>query len=151
MRVLDRFYGALAAHDPATMADCYADDARFSDPVFPDLDAAGARAMWRMLLTAGTDLRVTFHVVHEDEHSGVCEWEARYTFSRTGRRVINRIRSEFTLRDGRITVQHDQFSLWRWSAQALGPRGTLLGWSRLVRIKVQELAARNLRKAMAGG
>ncbi len=149
MSVLTRFYTAFAQRDWSTMGACYADDARFSDPVFPDLDAAGVRGMWKMLLTSGTDLRVTFKVVEESAQRGVCEWEAFYTFSRTGRKVHNIIRSEFELRDGLIVRQRDRFDFWRWSRQALGLSGVLLGWSPLVRNKVRATAAAALRRSMA--
>ena len=149
MSVLTRFYTAFAQRDWSTMGACYADDARFSDPVFPDLDAAGVRGMWKMLLTSGTDLRVTFKVVEESAQRGVCEWEAFYTFSRTGRKVHNIIRSEFELRDGSIVRQCDRFDFWRWSRQALGLSGVLLDWSPLVRNKVRATAAAALRRSMA--
>ncbi|MCB9183816.1 MAG: nuclear transport factor 2 family protein [Flavobacteriales bacterium] len=148
MAVLHRFYSAFAARDWEAMSACYAEDARFSDPVFPDLDAAGVRAMWRMLLTGGTDLQVSFRVEEESETHGLCRWEAHYTFSRTGRKVRNIIRSEFELRDGLIVRQRDHFDFWRWSRQALGVSGMLLGWSPLVRNKVRATAQAVLRKAM---
>ncbi len=151
MSVLTRFYTAFAQRDWAAMGACYAEDARFSDPVFPGLDAAGARAMWRMLLTGGTDLRVEFKVIEESAALGVCTWEAYYTFSRTGRRVHNSVRSTFHLREGLIVRQQDRFSFWRWSAQALGPAGLLLGWSPWVRNRVRGSARAALRKAMGGG
>lgn len=149
MSVLTRFYSAFTQRDWSTMGACYTDDARFSDPVFPDLDAAGVRGMWKMLLTSGTDLRVTFKVVEESAHRGVGEWEAVYTFSRTGRKVHNIIRSEFELRDGSIVRQCDRFDFWRWSRQALGITGVLLGWSPLVRNRVRATAAAALRRSMA--
>lgn len=132
------------------MGACYHPDARFSDPVFPVLDAAGARAMWRMLLTSGTDLRVTFTISSEDERGGMVRWEAWYTFSRTQRPVHNVITSTFRLKDGHILVQQDRFDFWRWSRQALGTTGLLLGWSPMVRNKVRAAAAAGLRKAVQG-
>lgn len=148
MPVLQRFYGGFAARDAATMSACYADDARFSDPAFPDLNATEARAMWKMLLGRSEDLRVKFKVLEEDAHHGVCEWHAYYTFSSTGRKVHNIVRSEFELRDGLIVRQQDRFDFWRWSRQALGPMGWLLGWSPIVRGKVQTKARAALERAM---
>lgn len=72
MQVLERFYTAFSQRDWATMGACYHSDARFSDPVFTDLDAAGVRSMWRMLLTSGTDLRITFRVLEESATGGAC-------------------------------------------------------------------------------
>ena len=148
--VIDRFYSAFAQRDWSTMAPCYAEDARFTDPVFPDLDATQVRAMWKMLLTSGSDLRVTHKVISETPIGGVCEWEAFYTFSKTGKKVHNIIRSEFQLRDGLIVRQRDHFDFWRWSRQALGTSGLLLGWSPIVRNKVRGIASSGLRKAMKG-
>lgn len=149
MLVLDRFYSAFATRDWAAMGACYADDARFSDPVFPDLDAAGVRAMWRMLLTSGTDLQVSYRVEAESRTTGLCQWEAHYTFSRTDRNVHNIIRSEFELREGLIVRQRDHFYFWRWSRQALGTTGVLWGWSPLVRNKVRATAEAALKKSMS--
>lgn len=148
MSTVQRFYTAFGQRDWATMGACYAEGARFSDPVFPDLDTAEVRAMWKMLLASGTDLRITFTVLQEEQGSGVCEWDAYYTFSRTGRSVHNHVRSVFELRDGLIVRQRDEFSFWRWSGQALGMSGTLLGWSSWLRTKVREQATRGLKRAM---
>lgn len=149
MPVLDRFYSAFAARDWATMGACYADDAHFSDTVFQDLDANGVRAMWRMLLTSGTDLQVSHRVEAESQKTGLCQWEAHYTFSRTGRKVHNIIRSEFELRNGLIVRQRDHFDFWRWSRQALGTTGLVLGWSPLMRNKVRATAEAALKKSMS--
>jgi hypothetical protein len=46
---------------------------------------------------------------------------------------------------GKIVRQNDTFSLWRWSAQALGTKGVLLGWSPLVRNRIRAQAAAALR------
>lgn len=149
MSVIDRFYTALAQRDHATMGACYADDAKFSDPVFPDLDAEETRAMWRMLLTNGKDLSASHTVLEETPHRAVCRCEARYTFGRTGRQVHNVIHAEFALRDGLIVRHRDRFDFWRWSRQALGPAGLLLGWTPMLRNKVRSTVAASLRKAMA--
>ncbi|MBP7450217.1 MAG: nuclear transport factor 2 family protein [Flavobacteriales bacterium] len=146
MQVLERFYTAFSQRDWATMGACYHSDARFSDPVFTDLDAAGVRSMWRMLLTSGTDLRITFRVLEESATGGRVRWEAWYTFSRTKRPVHNVIAAEFTLKDGLILVHQDRFDLWRWSRQALGLPGLLLGWSPIIANKVRATAAQALSK-----
>ncbi|MBV6405223.1 MAG: nuclear transport factor 2 family protein [Flavobacteriales bacterium] len=148
MAVLEAFYTAFARRDAATMGALYHPQARFSDPVFPDLDAAPVRAMWRMLLTSGTDLRVAFTIISEDERSGLVRWEAWYTFSRTQRPVHNVITSTFMLKDGLILVQRDKFDFWRWSRQALGPTGLALGWTGLLRDRVRRQAAAALRRHM---
>ena len=148
MSLLTRFYSAFQQHDHAAMAACYHNDAHFSDPVFPDLDAQGVRAMWKMLLTSGTDLRLEFKVLEENANGGKVHWDAYYTFSRTGRKVHNSIDATFTFKDGLILDHKDHFDLWRWSKQALGTSGLLLGWTPLVKNKVRGVAAKGLAKAM---
>ena len=148
--IVERFYAAFARRDWAGMGACYADQARFHDPVFLDLDAADTRLMWRMLLERATDLQVSVQVVQVHGERVEAQWLAEYTFARTGRKVRNRIRSHFTLADGRIVRQVDVFSLWRWSAMALGPIGWLLGWTVFVRGSVRDQAAAQLSKFKAG-
>lgn len=130
------------------MAACYADDATFHDPAFGALSAAQVRAMWKMLVGRSNDLRVKFNVIEETDTKGVCEWQASYTFTSTGRKVRNSIRSELVLRDGLILRQRDHFNFWRWSRQALGATGWLLGWSPLLRNKVRSSARAALERVM---
>jgi ketosteroid isomerase-like protein len=148
--LLTGFYAAFAAKDHAAMAAAYADDATFSDPVFPRLDAAEVRAMWRMFCTGGGDVAVTFSDVEAGDDRGSARWEAVYAFPKTGRRVHNRIASSFTFRDGVIVEQRDDFDFYRWSRMALGPAGALLGWTPLVKNKVRAQAEAQLRRFRAG-
>jgi uncharacterized protein YchJ len=147
MALLHTFYTAFAQRDHALMGACYHPQARFSDPVFPELDAEGVRAMWKMLLSGDTDLCISFTVAHEDAQGGVVHWEAFYTFGK--RKVHNRITSRFTFNEGLIHVQRDRFNFWRWSRQALGLSGLLMGWTPMLRRTVRNRAAARLHKAMA--
>ena len=153
--LLTRFYTAFAALDDATMAACYAPDARFRDEVF-ELDGRDeVAAMWGMLCAAtrakGRDAwSLDFRDIVADERSGRAHWEAHYRFSATGRLVHNRIDGGFEFRDGLIVAHHDRFDFWRWSRQALGAPGVLLGWSPMLRAKVRAQAAKNLAAFRAG-
>ena len=147
--LLTRFYAAFDAGDHVTMAACYADDATFSDPVFPELDAEGARAMWRMFCTGGNDIDVSFSVVRADDSSGSANWEAIYAFPKTGNRVHNKIAASFRFRDGLIAHHRDDFDFYKWSRMALGPLGTTLGWSPIVKNQVRHQAAAQLKRFRA--
>jgi ketosteroid isomerase-like protein len=146
--LISRFYAAFSRHDGETMAACYAPGAHFSDPVFTDLRDPEPGAMWRMLVGRAQDLKVTL-AEHEatDEH-GSAHWLADYTFS-TGRRVHNDVRAVFRFEDGLIAEHQDSFSFYAWSRQALGPIGLALGWSPLVREKVQRQARAGLDEFLA--
>lgn len=147
--LIHRFYSAFQQGDYATMQACYHPGATFHDPVFQTLDSRQVRAMWQMLLTSARDLRLTFSEVSAGGGTGSCLWHAHYTFSRTGRPVHNIVRSTFTFRDGLIYAQKDNFNLWRWSTQALGTSGLLLGWSPIVKNKVRSAAQQGLARFMA--
>lgn len=147
--LIDRFYAAFAARDAAGMTACYHPDVVFTDPAFGELRGPWASAMWAMLLERGADLRVTWSDVRADDAAGRAHWEARYTFSQTGRRVHNRIDAEFAFRDGLIARHTDRFGFWPWARQALGPAGLLLGWTPLLRGTVRATARRGLERYMA--
>jgi hypothetical protein len=144
-QTLERFYASFSQRDYAGMIACYAPEIRFADEVFT-LSGKTVGAMWHMLCESGKDLAVIFRDIHADEARGTAHWEATYTFSATGRKVLNIIDAEFDFSGGQIIHHRDRFSFWRWSRQALGPTGLLLGWTPFVQRKVQRTAARNLSK-----
>jgi ketosteroid isomerase-like protein len=141
---IERFYAAFDRKDGEAMAACYAPDARFSDPAFGELRGEQVGAMWRMLTGRAQDLSVELRE-HDDTRA---RWIARYTFGRTGRKVVNDVRASFVFRDGLIAEHDDRFSFHRWSRQALGPAGLLLGWTPLLRSKVRAQARADLEKFM---
>jgi ketosteroid isomerase-like protein len=145
-----RLYDGLDRHDGETMAACYAPDASFADPVFPELHGDQPGDMWRMLTERATDLTVEVPEAKADDQAGSALWIATYTFGDTGRRVVNRVRSSFRFDDaGLIAEQRDEFPFWTWSRQALGLSGLLLGWTPLLRSKVRENAAAQLARFRA--
>jgi hypothetical protein len=144
--LITRFYSAFHKKDFVTMQKAYHSEARFSDPVFPNLSAGEVKAMWQMLVTSAQDLQVTCSNVSADDQKGTCQWHALYTFTASGRRVHNIIHASFTFSDGKIIKHQDHFDFWRWSRMALGPMGWLLGWSPLVKNKVRKTAGARLAK-----
>jgi ketosteroid isomerase-like protein len=147
--LLQRFYEAFDRRDAAAMGACYTDDVRFEDPAFGLLVGEQARGMWRMLCERGKDLRVVASGIEADDMCGSAHWDATYTFSQTGRKVLNRIDAQFEFRDGLICAHRDRFDFWRWSRQALGAPGLLLGWTPLLQNKVRAQARANLDRYLA--
>lgn len=145
-QTLERFYTAFQRLDGEAMQACYAADAVFDDEAFSLRGREEIGAMWRMLCEVtqakGRDVwKLDFQVLDE-RHA---HWEAHYRFSATGRLVHNRIDGEFEFdADGLIKRHRDRFDFWRWSRQALGTPGLLLGWSPFLRNKVRATAAQNL-------
>jgi ketosteroid isomerase-like protein len=142
--LIERFYAAFADRDGGAMASCYAPDVRFSDPVFPDLRGSEAGAMWRMLTARADDLRVELLEHRADAEAGSAHWRARYTFTQTGRPVLNDVQASFRFGDGLIVEHVDRFDFHRWARQALGPAGLLLGWTPLLRSSVRRRARAGL-------
>lgn len=143
-QVVEAFYAALSRRDGEAMASCYDDAVVFEDPVFGVLNGEDARDMWRMLCSGGTDLTVTHEVLDATPTTATTSWVATYTFPRTGRQVSNHVTARMLLDGERIVDHRDSFSLWGWSAQALGPLGHALGWTPIVQGRVRATSAASL-------
>ncbi len=154
-QLIERFYEAFARLEDDAMARCYAPEATFEDEVFSLRGHREVTGMWSMLCdsirTQGRDVwKLEFSGVTADTQNGRAHWEAHYRFSATGRLVHNIIDAEFTFTpDGLIATQRDRFNFWRWSRQALGAPGVLLGWTPMLHAKVRSQAGANLRKFLA--
>jgi ketosteroid isomerase-like protein len=142
--LITKFYSSFKKRDFKSMQECYADNATFSDEVFQDLNASQVKSMWEMLCLRGKDLELEFKNVNADEKTGSAEWIATYTFSKSGRKVENRIKVDFIFENGKIAKHSDHFSFYRWSRQALGISGLLLGWTPFLKNKVRKTAMKNL-------
>jgi ketosteroid isomerase-like protein len=148
-KLIEDFYEAFDKRDGDRMAACYAPGARFSDPVFPGLEGEEPGAMWRMLTGQAKDLNVELLEHEADDDRGSARWRAHYTFSQTGRPVVNDVRAEFRFADGLIAEHTDSFSFHRWARQALGAPGLLLGWTPVLRAATQRRARASLDQFMA--
>jgi len=146
-QLIERFYSAFGARNSSEMAKCYHPDVKFDDPAFTDLDYLKVCAMWTMLCARGKDLRIELPEL--DPSGASATWVAYYTFSQTGRFVVNRINARFEFKDGLIVRHIDHFNFYRWAKQALGLPGLLMGWSGFFRGKVQAQAMKNLTTFMA--
>jgi ketosteroid isomerase-like protein len=147
--LIERFYAAFAERNGAAMAACYAPEVSFSDPVFPDLHGEEAGAMWRMLTERATDLRIELLEREAGDERGSARWRAHYTFTQTGRPVVNDVRASFRFAGGLIVEHRDEFDFHRWARQALGPVGLVLGWTPLLRASVRRRARAGLEQFRA--
>ena len=143
-QLIQRFYQAFQQLDAETMAACYADDVRFSDPAFTNLQGQEAANMWRMLTSRAQNFSLVFDGIEADDNQGKAHWVATYLFSQTGNTVVNDIQARFTFKDGKIVTHTDSFDLWKWSGQALGFKGKLLGWAPFVHKAIRQQAAKGL-------
>ena len=149
--IITQFYTAFAKKDFATMQAFYYDEATFSDEVFQNLSGKQAGKMWEMLLKSGKDLSLEFSDVRLGHTKVHAKWIATYTFSLTGRKVVNHIRAEFQIIDGKIMYHRDRFQFHAWARQAFGGKGFLFGGFSFFKNKVRDQARRNLERFISQG
>ncbi len=92
------------------MQACYADQAVFNDAVFKNLNADEVKSMWEMLISKNDSMRIEFNGIIANGSTVKAHWDAYYTFSSTGNKVINRIDSIFEIEEGKIIKQTDDLT-----------------------------------------
>lgn len=153
-KTIERLYNAFANLDGAAMEKCYAENARFEDEVFTLAGRRQIGGMWRMLCEnarmrgiANWSLEVAD--IRTSAAKGRAHWEADYLFGPRNRKVHNSVDAKFDFDDEGLILRHrDRFDFWRWSRQALGVQGLLLGWSPRVRERVRLQAGQQLQRYM---
>jgi SnoaL-like domain len=145
--LIKKFYTAFSNQDFVTMASCYHKNIQFQDPVFGILKETQVSKMWKMLIERSKgNIKIEFSDIIANDTSGFVTWIATYNFSKTNRKVINTINASFEFKDGLIIKHTDQFDLWKWSTQAIGIKGFLLGWTPFMKQKIREQAQLTLEK-----
>ena len=139
------FYSAFQRLDADSMNSFYHNDIVFFDPVFDLLKGNEVKQMWKMLCSNAKDFSLSFSDI-SDKGEGyyTCNWTASYTFSATGRSVINRVKAYMKIENGKIIEHSDGFSLHQWASQALGFSGKLFGWNRFFQRKIKLKARKKL-------
>ena len=134
--IISQFYQAFQTLDAEGMVKCYHPEIKFEDPAFGPLKGVHAGNMWRMLCASQKDkgMKVTFEVRSDDS----AHWEAHYIFSKTGRKVHNKIDAQFAFEDGLIIKHTDHFDLHRWAGMAMGLQGKLIGWTPFFKKKLHQ-------------
>ena len=148
-QLIEKFYTAFQQLDATTMNSCYSEDIVFFDPVFGLLKGAEANAMWEMLCKNAKNFSLTFgNITALDEEYSTCDWVATYTFSATGKTVVNKIKANMRFADEKIIEHSDAFSVHKWSKQAFGMVGTIFGWNSIFQNKIKNKAKKNLLQFM---
>ncbi|MBH9345953.1 nuclear transport factor 2 family protein [Pseudomonas aeruginosa] len=142
--LIERFYQAFQRLDGEAMAACYAPQATFHAPARGARRGREAGARGRRRARRARDFRLAPAAGRADGNEGRAQWVAHYLFTQTGRRVENRIEARFRFADGLIVEHRDHFDLWRWSRQALGLTGLLLGWTPPLQRAIRQQARKGL-------
>ncbi len=136
---IEQFYRAFNNLDADKMVSRYHKDVIFEDPAFGVLKGERATNMWKMLCASQKGKEFKVHVTHIESSAEVttATWEAFYVFSKTGRKIHNIVHAEFRFKEGKIISHKDTFDLYKWSKQALGTKGLILGWTPFFKNKLQ--------------
>ena len=139
--LIKEFYTAFSKGNYKGMIYCYHEDIIFKDPAFGELHGDRAKTMWNMLLSNKTAApEVSFSNVKVINETGSANWTAVYFYGPKKRKVINHVKANFLFKDGKIIKHTDNFNVWKWSSQALGPIGYLMGWSPFIKKKIKIIA-----------
>jgi ketosteroid isomerase-like protein len=142
---IDHFYSSFKNSDVNGMIDCYAENIHFSDPIFGTLRGEKAKAMWMMLLERSKgNLSINYEVTSPTS----AKWIATYHYGPKKRKVINEINAYFEFKDGKISKHTDHFDLAKWSRQALGVTGIVLGKTKWFQRKISENVNSSLERFM---
>jgi len=137
--IIVQFYEAFVNGDAKKMGECYSEDVVFEDPAFGILKGQKAKMMWQMLLSKkDKSPKIEFKNVELNGNKGKAEWTARYKYGEKNRNVINNVFAEFHIENGKIINHKDTFNVWKWSKQALGLPGLILGWTPFMKNKIQD-------------
>jgi len=143
--LIEKFYRSFANGDAKGMKECYHKDILFQDAAFGTLKGERASKMWEMLLSQKTaNLKVNFDNIEATGQSGKAKWVAEYLYGAKKRKVVNRVSANFKFKDGKIIEHIDTFDLYKWTKQALGAPGHLLGWTTFMKKKIQASTNRKL-------
>jgi len=138
-QLIENFYTAFTKGDANGMTACYHNDVVFEDPTFGKLENGKPAKMWEMLMSKKkASTTIVFNNIDADEKTGKANWTATYEFGEKNRKVVNNVSAKFKFKDGKIIEHIDTFDIWKWTKQALGFSGVLLGWSSFMKKKIQK-------------
>ncbi len=102
--------------------------------------------MWEMLCKNAKDFSLTYSDIELlDEEYATCKWVAKYTFSKTGNKVVNNIKAFIKINDGKIVEHSDAFRLSTWIRyRHWDGKGMLFGWTGVMKRAIQKQARKNL-------
>ncbi|SFC30048.1 Ketosteroid isomerase-related protein [Algibacter lectus] len=143
--IIEKFYTSFSNGNFEGMLECYHKDVVFEDAVFGRLEGESAFKMWEMLLSQKKgDTKISFNNIEANAETGKANWVAEYFYGEKKRKVINEVSTAFKFKDGKIIEHFDTFDLWKWTKQAMGTPGYLLGWTSYMKSKIQQTTNKRL-------
>ena len=149
---IKKFYTSFANGDAKGMIECYHENVVFQDPVFGTLKGLRAHKMWEMLLSnKKASAKISYSGIKSTNENGQAKWIAEYLYGEKKRPVINKVSAAFKFKDGKIIEHIDTFDLWKWTRQAMGIVGVLMGWTPMIKSKIQKTVHTRLDKFIDKG
>ncbi|MEI6864523.1 hypothetical protein [Flavicella sp.] len=90
------------------------------------------------------DTIINFDNIQATPENGKVNWVAEYLYGNKKRKVVNLVSANFKFKDNKIIEHFDTFDLWKWSRQAFGIQGFLIGWTTSMKNKIQLTANKKL-------
>ncbi|MCY2688258.1 nuclear transport factor 2 family protein [Salinimicrobium sp. TH3] len=144
-KIILEFFQAFQKGNAKAMNACYHKNVVFYDPVFGHIKGDRVRAMWYMLLEkSGGELNISFSEIQANDYNGSARWTASYYYGPSRRRVVNEVVGTFYIQNGKILQHTNHFDLWNWSRQALGFKGFLMGWTKSMKLEIQQESSKML-------
>jgi ketosteroid isomerase-like protein len=149
VKLIEKFYTSFSEGDFKGMKECYHAEICFQDPVFGKLMGEKPGNMWEMLLSQKkANLTISFDRIDVSSNTGKAHWTAEYLYGKSKRKVTNIVRAEFKFKEGKIIEHIDTFDLWKWTKQAMGITGYLMGWTPFMKTKIQATTNKRLNDFM---
>lgn len=151
-QLIHRFYESFQKRDYKGMQECYHEEAVFNDEAFSNLNSKEVKAMWEMFCSnPANEMEVAYSNIVAKGDTVSANWNARYLFTLTGRRVHNHIEASFTFKDSKILTHTDRFNFPKWAQMVFGLKGLLIAYVSPVRNTFKKKVRATLDKFMVGG
>jgi hypothetical protein len=154
-QIVEKFLSCYQQHNYQGMQSCLDDDVHFSDFAF-DIHGKKVVAMWHWFCIKYPPREKPidvpeFKVLEARGDTAVAEYRVNYLYGEDQRPVDYFIKTRFTLRNGKIIDQRDEFfsiSEFEFAKMAFGFPKALLGLTPLLRIIVKKKADEKLGQFM---
>jgi SnoaL-like domain len=142
-----KLYEAFRTRNFLRINECYHDNAIYSSPFFDSLKKNEILAMWKAFLLNDSTMELTHSdILAEDvgEQLGEANWEVKYTYRDTKRRVNLEIKSKLQFKGGKVFRHEDSFNFYLWATQAYEIQGVLFGIFGFFRNKIKRKMYKNI-------
>jgi hypothetical protein len=148
-QIVEQFLLCYQRHDHQGMQNCLDADVRFSDYAFKDISGRQVARMWHWFCIPYPPRKEPinvpdFQIIEEDGNFVRVHYHVQYGYGRRQRPVDYVIQARFTLENGKIVAQHDEFfnvSEYDFAKMAFGLPVAWLSLTPVLRLLVRILGS----------